>query len=300
MEPYYAGGGPKWFHGSNPSLRENLRYAPADDDLNYTVLSLAVLDQWGLDFSPECVLEKWLALLPFRAVCTAEKLAYRNRILGMDYPEVARYRNPYKEWIGAQIRTDAYGYVLPGRPADAARLGWQDAAASHVANGIYGAMWVSAALAAAVVERDPETVIRRGLEQVPAGSRFTRHVLRTIDVARANGDDYEKTFDDIAARLGSYHCVHTINNACVVVAALLHGAGEFGRTICVAVMGGLDTDCNGATAGSIAGAMLGPEAIDAKWSAPLNDTLHTALVNHAEVRISELARRTTELAERLA
>ncbi len=302
--PYWErlGTAPTWFAAGsgNPSLREYLSYAPADDDLNFTVVSLDVLHKCGACFAPDNLLDMWLAKLPYGAVCTAEKLAYRNRVMGLRWPETATFVNPYGEWIGAQIRTDAYGYVSPRRPEAAARMGWSDAAASHVKNGIYGAMWVSACIAAAFEEGAAEAVIRRGLEQVPSESRFTTHVLATLEAAAANGDDFERTFDDIERRLGTYHCVHTINNACVVAAALMHGGADFGRVISIAVMGGLDTDCNGATAGSIAGVMLGASRIPSKWTAPFNDTLKTAVRGRETVRISAIVEETVGLANRMS
>jgi len=303
MERYwqarYVQNPPKWYlagHGRE-SLREHIAFAPVDDDLNYTVLALELLREHGRDFTPDMVLALWTRLLPYDNVYTAERAAYRNYVLGLRFPQTATFENPYGEWIGAQIRADAYGYVCPGQPARAARLAWQDAAASHVQHGIYGAMWTAAAIAAAFVENDPEAIIVRGLEQVPATCRFTEHMQRTIVTAKQNGNDFEKTFDDIQARVGKYHCVHTINNACVVAAALLHGGHDLGRVICIAVMGGWDTDCNGATAGSIAGVMCGEAALEPRWITPFNDTLHTSLCGQAVLKISNVIARTCALAQ---
>jgi ADP-ribosylglycohydrolase len=303
MVPYWKSQGtlPDWFQAGkgNGSLREYINGAPADDDLNYTVLALDFLRRKGSRFTPDNLLDEWLGRLPFLAVCTAEKLAYRNRVMGMSYPQTATFLNPYGEWIGAQIRADAYGYIAPGQPEEAARMAWNDAAASHVKNGIYGAMWVAAAIAAAYAEDEPEAVILRGLEQVPARCRFTEHMLATVTAAQANGEDFELTFKDIDRRLGHYHCVHTVNNACIVAAALMHGKRDLGRTICIAVMGGLDTDCNGATAGSIAGVMIGEKAIPRRWRAPFRDTLHTSIVGRDTVKISALVEQTLELIAKL-
>jgi ADP-ribosylglycohydrolase len=294
--PYWEKGGrASWFRGGNPSLREYMEFAPSDDDLNYTALSLKLVKHGGRDFTPDAVLDAWLRNLSFFSVCTAEKIAYRNRVMGLSYPRTAQFRNTYREWIGAQIRTDLYGYISPGRPEEAARMAWNDAAASHTENGIYGAMWVSAAIAAAFCETDARAIVLRGLEQIPAGSRFAEHMRKTVEVAEASGDDFEATFDDIAARLGHYHCVHAIPNACIVAAGLIHARGDFGKAICIAVMGGLDTDCNGATAGSIAGVLIGRKALPKRWTAPLNDTLHTSVSGYARVKISEMANETVGL-----
>lgn len=290
---------PSWFTTGNPSLRENIQYAPSDDDLNYTTISLEILKRFSEAFTPDDVLRAWLSLLPYGAVCTAEKIAYRNAVLSMKYPQTATFMNPYCEWIGAQIRTDLYGYIYPGQPEKAAELAFNDAACSHVRNGIYGAMWVSAAIAAGFMEDDPETVIRRGMEQIPENSRLYKHLALTIDACKANPEDYENVFDDIDERLGEYHCVHTINNACIVAAALILGGRDIGRINSIAVMGGLDTDCNGATAGSIAGAMYGTDAISARWIDCFNDTLHTAIVEHNVVKISDVAEKTFDWAMKL-
>ena len=62
-----------------------------------------------------------------------------------------------------------------------------------------------------------------------------------------------------------------------------------------AVRGGLDTDSNGATAGSVAGVLTGAAAIPAQWTEPLRDTVRSAVFGFDGVRISELAERTLRL-----
>ncbi|MBO3840133.1 MAG: ADP-ribosylglycohydrolase family protein [Thermoproteota archaeon] len=59
----------------------------------------------------------------------------------------------------------------------------------------------------------------------------------------------------------------------------------------LSISGGLDTDCNGTTVGSIVGAMIGFKGIPEKWCSPLNKILDTALSGLKELKISELADR---------
>ena len=73
--------------------------------------------------------------------------------------------------------------------------------------------------------------------------------------------------------------------------ALLWGEGDFSRTVGLAVQAGLDTDCNGATAGSVAGVMLGARAIPSHWVDPLNDRIDTVVAGEHDLTISGLARR---------
>jgi len=64
----------------------------------------------------------------------------------------------------------------------------------------------------------------------------------------------------------------------------------------LAVQGGWDTDCNGATAGSAFGAMHGTSALPAYWVEPLNDRIRSAVFGFDNASISDLAERTLALA----
>jgi hypothetical protein len=60
---------------------------------------------------------------------------------------------------------------------------------------------------------------------------------------------------------------------------------------CIAVSCGLDTDCNGATVGSIVGASSGRRALRQELAAPLHDTIRPSLVGFGDVKMGELAQR---------
>ena len=104
----------------------NMDTYPVDDDMNYTVISLRVLERAGSGFTSEDVAESWLFGLPAFHTCTAERVAYRNLMHGVLPPESGRLANPFREWIGAQIRVDFYGYIAAGNPALAADMAYGD------------------------------------------------------------------------------------------------------------------------------------------------------------------------------
>ena len=284
------------FHPSwADSVAGRIDGSPRDDDTDYTVLATLVLEAHGPAFGPDDVAAEWLRRLPFMAVYTAERAAYRNLIAGHRPPRTATLINPYREWIGAQIRVDAYGYASPGDPERAAAMAFADASLSHTSNGIYGAMWAAALIAAAFAETTMRSALDSALAVVPAQSRLSE-ALRGVLALHEQGLDWEAARDVLEVRHGDLSPVHTINNAAVVSAALLWGEGDFARTVSLAVQGGWDTDCNGATAGSAFGAMHGVAALSADWIAPLDDRLRTGLFGVGELRISELVERSLALA----
>ena len=287
----------------NPSWRDASRgrisAMARDDDTDYTILGLHMLETYSDRLTPADVGWEWLRHMPFAQTYTAERVAYRNLVQGYEPPQTARVFNPYREWIGAMIRADAFGYAYPGDPGRAARLAYQDAALSHTANGIYGEMWAAGLIAASLAVSSARAAIDASMAVIPAGSRLAeaiRDVLASFDA----GATWDQAFDQIEQRLGHYHWVHTINNAAAVVAALLWGEGDFSRTIGLAVEAGLDTDCDGATAGSVFGALHGTASLPGHWTDPLNDRMHSAISGFDNSSIADLAGRTATIAHQFS
>ena len=279
--------------------RGNVTFMYRDDDMDYTVLGLHLLEKFGREFTPRNVADTWLLTLPYHMTYTAERVAYRNFVAEAWPPESATRRNPYREWIGAQIRCDGFGYAAPGNMELAADFAWRDASISHVKNGIYGEMFCAAMIAAAFTTDDVREVVRLGLSEIPAKCRLATAAKNVLQWAK-RAKSWQQTHDLIMKEYGTYHPVHTINNAAIVLMALLHGEGDYEKTISIAVMGGLDTDCNGATAGSILGAMAGASKLpQAKWTAPFNDTLKSAVIGFDNSRFSDLASRTLAVAKKI-
>jgi ADP-ribosylglycohydrolase len=297
--------GPDFALGCPKSQRENIRFMESDDDIRYTVLGLALLEEKGRDWDTWDMGKHWHSHLTYSQVCTAETQAYLNFAAVTSHLErwsgrpadwqqriewVRTYRNPYREWIGAQIRADGLAYGAAGRPELAAEFAWRDASLSHVRNGIYGEMFVAAMIAAAFVEDDVEKIVEIGLSEIPRRSRLARDIRQAVEIsheARTQVELVERIWDAFC----HYHPVHTNNNAGLVVASIVFAGDDFEKAITTAVLGGWDTDCNGATVGSIMGAKLGASALPARWIEPLHDTLYAEVIGFHPIAISECARR---------
>ncbi|MEU6095535.1 ADP-ribosylglycohydrolase family protein [Streptomyces sp. NPDC047079] len=281
------------------SLAENIDGMPEDDDLNYPLLNLLLLGRHGKAFTTADVARLWLDELPAGRAFTAERIAYRNLLCGIEPPHTARHRNPFREWIGALIRADVHGWTNPGDPAAAAEQAHRDVTLTHTANGVYAAMFAAAVLAeAAGGAHDVHHCLRTGLTVVPPDSRLARAVRHAIRLARATRD-FEVVVDTLHCTHRRYHWVHAVPNTALIAAALTHADGDFTGSVCRAVSGGWDTDSNGATAGSVAGLLAGhPGALPDRWTAPLKNRLTTSVGDFNGIGFDVLAHLTHRGAHR--
>ncbi|MFE5493015.1 ADP-ribosylglycohydrolase family protein [Streptomyces virginiae] len=281
------------------SLAENIDGMPEDDDLNYPLLNLLLLQRSGKAFTTADVARLWLDELPAGRTFTAERVAYRNLLLGLEPPATATHHNPFREWIGALIRADLHGWTNPGDPAAAAAQAYRDAALTHTGNGVYAALFVAAATATAATGRaDVHTCLRAGLAAVPPRSRLAEAIRFGVRAATEEAG-FDPVVDRLHARYGHYHWVHAVPNTALIAAALTHADGDFTRSVCRAVSGGWDTDSNGATAGALAGLLAGsPDRIPHRWSAPLKNRLATTVPGFDGIGFDTLAHLTAQEAAR--
>lgn len=275
----------------------NVTVMTEDDDTNYTVIGLKMMEIYGKEFTSDHVASVWMDSLPIVHVSTAERVAYRNIVNLIEPPRSGWWKNPYREWIGAQIRGDIFGYVSPGNPEMAAELAWRDARISHVKNGIYGEMFIAAMLAAAYSMKRPLDVIQTGMAEIPETCRLYKKLTEVLDLyySKQSFDEVLKWLHQEFDEKDAHSWCHTITNAVVVTISLLYGDGDFEKSIGLSMLCGFDTDCNGATVGSIVGLLTGYSGLPEHWIEPVGDLLNTGVSRFAQVSIKDMAERTLKL-----
>ncbi len=284
------------------SCRGEFSRSEPDDDINYTVLALILLEKHGLDLSTEAVARAWLRLLPAAETWTAERAAYLTLLErahdvfaygappGFDLGECAQ--NAYNDWIGAQIRADLYGWVCPGRPALAADLARRDAALSHTGDGVHGAAFVAALGAAIPAASSLDDAVTAATEEVPVGTNASDAIHFACSLVGV-----PEAVDQIHGRYSDLSPVHTVNNLAIVVWALLTYEDDYSAAIGEAVSAGWDTDCNGATVGGLWG--LTGRAIPEHWTSPWQGRVAVTLAGIGELNLEDLVTRTVAVADAL-
>ncbi len=279
--------------------RDYITRAEPDDDINYTLLALMMLEEKGLDFQTADVARAWLRLLPAGATWTAERAAYQTLLTRMD-PEFVNGAEPgfdiaecsdneFNHWIGAQIRADLYGWVCPGRPALAADLATRDASLSHRGDGVHGAAFI-AALGAAIPATDSlDEAIAVAASHIPENSG----VVAAVNLGSELKND-PLAIKKLRAAYRDLSPVHTLNNLSLVVWALCSSNGNFSAAVGNTVAAGWDTDCNGATVGGLLG--LTGATIPEHWTKPWNGRIGVGLAGYAEFRLEDVVERTIAVA----
>ena len=279
--------------------KNNIHSFPVDDDTNYTVLALRLLEEFGDSFHCENVMENWLLAMPALHACTAERVAIQNTLNMCLPPESGSFRNPYREWIGAQIRGDFYGYINPGDPKKAAEMAYRDAAVSHTKNGIYGEMYIAAMISLAYVSDNGMKICEEAAEQIPPASRLAEAIRQVMEIRKKNGT-FEDVIDLVHKRYREeifFDWCYVIPNAMIVTACVLWFTEDYSEGICHAVSAGFDTDCNGATVGSVLGIINGMSGIEEKWVAGLEPVLRTSIHRYREMPLDEAVTRTVKMIE---
>lgn len=276
--------------------RPKLNGVPVDDDTIYTLLGLLVVENFGPDFTVDENGKAWLKYLP--VACTAERVALDNLKKKVSALRAGAVNNPYREWIGADIRSDPWAYMAPAWPERAADMAYRDAYLSHRRNGIYGEMFFSAAISAAFACDNACDALEIGLTEIPKECSLAKHVRWALKEG-VRIKNYKEARAAVDERFQGMNTVHTINNACLTIFGLMISKDNFTKVISETAAMGLDNDCTAATAGSLAGAILGKKGIPKHWYRNFNNVIHSYLTGIPKFSISDLLRRFEKQAQRV-
>jgi ADP-ribosylglycohydrolase len=267
-----------------------------NDDTAYPLVLLHTLEEYGPSFNSQQLALEWLEHLP--VAYTAEAVALDNIRKGIFPPESATTDNPCSHWIGAMMKAEICGWLAPARPNAAIDVAYRDAIVAHDTEGVYGALFNAAMIAAAFVEPDPRRLVEIGLAYVPPRSQFADVARRTLAWC-AESSDWQSAWRRAEEKIvGRYHWIHTFPNLAAVIVALWFGERDFSRSICIATMCGQDTDCTAGQVGAVIGTAQGAPAIPDRWRTPLGDRLESYVIGFEQVELDALVTRTCRTGER--
>ena len=280
------------------STKGNVKFAQPDDDINYTLLGLQLKEYHMDGFTKADVGYNWLNNIAYHWCWCASRQAYYNLVsiddtkdINAQIDEIPYKLNPWRECIDGQIRTDIWGYIHPADIYNAAKEAHTDCSFSLTKNGIYGGMFVAGALAGALsAEPSVDKIIKSGLAAIPKKSRLHETVTDVCTWWNECGD-WIAVCDKIYEKYGHLPFAATLNNMAMVTLGILAGELNYTKSITIATMCGIDTDCNSGTVGSIIGAAVGLGGIEKRWYEPLNNTIKSTVASFGECKITDVINR---------
>ena len=269
-----------------------------NDDLDLQLVWLRALEETGpWDLDARRLGEFWLSFVTPH--WNEYGIGKSNMQRGLPPPLSGDFENRWRDSNGAWIRTELWAALAPGFPDIAARYAFEDASVDHgTGEGSVAAVFVAAMESAAFVESDFGRLIELGLSRIPEKSRLAQSVRLVLD-CRRKGMTWQQAREAVLhanADIGD-GWFEAPSNVSYTLIGLLWGEGDFKRSMIIAINCGDDTDCTGATLGSLMGIAHGSAVIPADWRAHIGDAIAT--VSIARGTLSRVPETCTELTERV-
>lgn len=253
----------KWY----PKIQEG---GLPNDDLEIQLIWLKILEEVGLDFTEHDLARYWLNHVFYNP--DEYGMHKRNLALGLRPPISGYYNNHFRDCMGCPIRSEIWACVAAGNPRLAAQFALRDAVVDHAGGeSVYGELFNVTIQAAAFTIKDRDKLLQIGLSYLPKTSLTRKAVEEAMDSHRA-GRDWKEARKRILGPQPHINAQYSPPNIGFQVVGWLYGK-DFGDALCKAVNCGYDTDCTGATLGSILGILDGAKALPKKWTAPLGSKI---------------------------
>ncbi len=276
-----------------------------NDDLDLQLVWLRAVEMEGPKIDSHILAEYWNTYIS--ATLSEYGTGKNNFNMGIMPPLSGYMRNENRDSNGAWIRSEIWACLAPGNPALAANYAYYDSSVDHSSEGVYAAVMISVMQSAAFFERDIYRLIDIGLSYIPEDCGVAKAVHAVID-AYKSGKTWQETrkilfklVPSSFGNMGGYWKGTAEVPACPacpvqepetdipeavhgydapwhiggVILGLLYGEGDFGKSICLSVNIGEDTDCTAGTVGAILGIIHGASGLPENWKNACSDKIST-------------------------
>jgi len=269
-----------------------------NDDLDFQLVWLRMLEDRGPEVTFSDFASYWMKYLSAHWYNEYSFCTY-NLQRGLRPPISGAFQNYYVDEMGSPIRSEIWACVSPADPQLAATMAWMDSSLDHTGGeGRWGEMFWAALESAAFVIRDVKTLIRLGLSMIPISSNISRVITEAL-YSYESGMRWDEARERIVTIFGHHQPSNAIPNHGFTIIGLLYGK-DFGDRLCKAVNCGYDTDCTGATLGSLLGIMNGASKIPDEWRKPVGEAIvpcRQTVTEGLPKTLGELTQRTIKVAE---
>lgn len=284
-----------------------------NDDVDLQLVWLAAAEREGSNIDSHVLAEYWETYVS--ASFSEYGTCKNNFRMGILPPLSGEMRNINRNSNGAWIRTEIWACLCAGNPELAANYAYYDACVDHSGEGIYAAVFMAAVQAAAFFESDPYKLIETGLSYIPADCGVYA-AAKLIIACRERGESWRQARKEVLVKFPSsfgemggewqgtdlvpagekcpvqerdpdipkaeegYDAPASIG---FILIGWLYGEGDFGKSVCLAVNCGEDTDCTAGTLGATLGIICGASALPEQWTKACSDKIVTCTLRNDEL-----------------
>lgn len=267
-----------WYAGY---LKKTMEERPGlYDDIYMDLTFVEVFERLGLDAHVDSFAHAF-AHAEYK-LWHANQAARYNILQGMKAPECGHWlNNPHADDIDYQIESDYAGLMTPAMPNSASEISDKIGHIMNYGDGWYGGVFVGAMYSLAFVFDDINVVVNEALRTIPKESDFYKCVSDVILWHNKYPNDWKQTWFELekkwTSEIGcpdgvfSAFNIDAKINAAYIVLGLLHGNGDYGKTMEISTRAGQDSDCNPSNAAGILGTMIGYKNIPSLWKMGLTE-----------------------------
>ncbi|MCM8766519.1 MAG: ADP-ribosylglycohydrolase family protein [Candidatus Omnitrophica bacterium] len=271
-----------------------------NDDLDFQLVWLKMLEDKGVNPTLNDFAEFWQKYL-YKHWYSEYSWCLYNLKRGLKPPISGHFQNYFIDEMGSPIRSEIWACVAPADPQLAAYFAWLDSCLDHSGGeGTYGEMFWAAVESAAFVINDPFILINIGLSMIPTSSNIARVIREAVRCYKENLE-WGQARERIVTIFGHHNACNAIPNTGFIIIGWLYGE-DFGDKLCKAVNCGYDTDCTGATLGSLLGILNGFSKIPDQWKKVVGELITPVpltVTDGLPLTIPELTERTMKVAEKM-
>jgi hypothetical protein len=276
-------GAPTEFHAQAKTFEDSIRWVPADmkgslwqDDIYVQITFLMTMDQAGID-APAKLFQENFAKAGFQ-LWHANVQARKNYFDSIFPPASGSPEyNMHADDIDFQIEADYIGFMCPGLPVTANKIGEKIGHIMNYGDGVFGGLFVAALYSEAFFENNIQKIIEHALLSIPAESDYARIVRDVILLHQQFPGNWRAAWKELEAKwgdvdicgAGSDFNIDAKLNGAYIVMGLLYGDGDPVKTMEISTRCGQDSDCNPSNAMAVLGVIKGLSALPESWKKEL-------------------------------
>ena len=249
-----------------------------NDDLDLQLVWLKALRKHGpLNVNANVLADYWLSHITPH--WNEYGIGKTNLNMGLLPTLCGEFNNIWKDSNGAWIRSEVWACLAPGIPNIAIKYAIMDASIDHgLSEGTYGEMFTASLESLAFFESDMRTLIEKALSFIPDNCRVARAVKLVLDCYDKK-IPWQKTRELVVEDSKDLGWFMAPGNIAFTIIGLVYGEGDFKKSLIYAINCGDDTDCTGATAGSVLGIIKGASGIPQDWKDYIGDRIIPICIN---------------------